>query len=76
MVPIILKQVTGFLSYMDDMKPMFESAGAYFAYVSETKEYESKLDKPAILKELQAFARQYPVEKWRVGFKAALVMYK
>lgn len=70
-----LKQVTGFLSYMDDMKPMFESAGAYFAYVSETKEYESKLDKPAILKELQAFARQYPVEKWRVGFKAALVMY-
>lgn len=70
-----LKQVTGFLSYMDDMKPMFESAGAYFAYVSETKEYESKLDKSAILKELQAFARQYPVEKWRVGFKAALVMY-
>lgn len=70
-----LKQVTGFLSYMDDMKPTFESAGAYFAYVSETKEYESKLDKSAIMKELQAFARQYPVEKWRVGFKAALVMY-
>lgn len=70
-----LKQVNGFLSYMDDMAPTFESAGAYYAYVSETKEYDTKLNKSEILSELQKFARQYPKEKWRVGFKAALVLY-
>ena len=56
--------IENFINYCDGMN-----------IAMETEDYNTKLNRKDILKQLNQFARKYPKKDWYVSFKAALVLY-